>query len=51
MIGLTANMSIEAAEPVMIEKLVRLFTGAIVAMVPLSFGGAVLFAFFQLAGE
>ncbi|WP_224269185.1 hypothetical protein [Haloprofundus salinisoli] len=49
MIGLAANMSIETATPTMLEQVVRLFVGALVAMVPMSVGGMALYAFFQFA--
>ncbi|WP_458187344.1 hypothetical protein [Haladaptatus sp. NG-WS-4] len=44
-------MSIEAAKPMMVEQMVYLFSKSVVTLVPLSVGGAILFAFFQFAGE
>jgi hypothetical protein len=51
MTGLMLNTSMETADVAMLEQAVRLFVGAVLALVPLSFGGAVLFAFFQIAEE
>lgn len=49
MVGLTMNMSIETADPAMLERAVRLMVGAIMALVPLSVGGIALFALFESA--
>jgi len=51
MTGLMLNTSMETADVAMLEQAVRLFVGAVLALVPLSVGGAVLFAFFQFAEE
>ena len=48
-IGLTANIGIEIANPAMIEQAVRLMVGATVALVPFSVGGVFLFALFEFA--
>lgn len=47
--GLTMNLSLETTDPALLEQGVRLMMGALVAMVPLSFGGIALFVLFQVA--
>lgn len=51
MAGMALNTSMETADVVILDQAVRLFVGAVLALVPLSLGGAVLFAFFQFAEE
>lgn len=51
MINITSSMSMQNADVVMVEQVVYLFAGAVKAMVPLTVVGAVVFIFFQFAGE
>jgi hypothetical protein len=50
MVSISSSMSMQNADLAMINQLVYLFAGAVKALVPLTIGGAFLFAFFQFAG-
>lgn len=41
----------QSADVTMVEQLVYLFRGVVKAIVPLTVGGALLFVFFQFAGD
>jgi len=49
--GLTLNTSMQSVGPATIEKAVRLMVAALLAIVPLSVGGMILFTIFQFAEE
>jgi len=51
MVSITSSMSIQNASVEMVEQVVYLFAGLVLALVPLSVGGALLFAFFEFAEE
>lgn len=51
MIVLAFNLSLQTAEPALVEQAVRLSVKAILALVPLTLGSMLLYAFFQFAEE
>jgi hypothetical protein len=50
-IRITSRISMQSADVTMVEQLVYLFRGVVKAIVPLTVGGALLFVFFQFAGD
>jgi len=51
MVSITSSMSMQNADVAMVEQMVYLFAGAVKAMAPLTVMGALVFVFFQFAGE
>ena len=51
MMSITSSMGMGNANVEMVEQVIYLFAGGVMALVPLSIGGAFVFAFFQFAEE